>query len=210
LEAALFTWSKTMKFNITNRWTGKVQVEAEIECAEDTPVSIKLSLAVKWAVKTRADLSEADLSGANLSRADLSEADLSRADLSGADLLGANLSEADLLGAYLSGADLSEADLLGADLSGANLLGATWTDGAPITRPPLQIGGLPYRVIILDAHAQIGCYLLRLSEWESLTEAEAQAIDGRAGFEFWRVWRDPLLALARADMRSFDRAEAKP
>ena len=81
------------------------------------------------AVRTRANLSGADLSGANLSRADLSGANLSRANLYGADLYGANLSRANLSGANLSRADLSRADLYGAnlsraDLSRANLSGA--------------------------------------------------------------------------------------
>ena len=74
--------------------------------------------AVQEAIKTRADLSGADLRGADLVRADLSGADLRGADLGGADL-----SEADLGGADLRGAYLSEADLGGADLGGAYLGG---------------------------------------------------------------------------------------
>jgi hypothetical protein len=76
------------------------------------------------AVKSRANLSGANLYGANLSRANLSGANLSGANLSRADLSGADLSRADLSGADLSGADLSRADLSGANLSGANLSGA--------------------------------------------------------------------------------------
>jgi len=123
-------------YKIINRFTGEVQFTAEIECAPDASPSIKLGLAVKFAIKSRADLSGADLSradlseanlsgadlsGANLSRADLSEANLSRADLSEANLSGADLSGANLSRADLSRADLSEANLSGADLSGANL-----------------------------------------------------------------------------------------
>jgi len=128
-----------MKFAIRNRWSGEVQFEAEIEASDDTPLSVKVGLAVKWGMKSGADLSGADLSGAylfganlsdahlsraNLSRANLSRANLSRANLSGANLSGANLSGANLSGADLSGADLSGADLSGADLSGAYLFGA--------------------------------------------------------------------------------------
>jgi hypothetical protein len=98
-----------MKFEVRNRFSGAVQFTAEIECGENTSTSVKLGLAVRWAIKSRANLS-----GADLSRADLSGADLSRADLSGADLSGADLS-----GANLSGADLSRANLSGANLSGA-------------------------------------------------------------------------------------------
>ena len=124
------------QFEVRNRWTNAVQFTAEITVTPDMSYSVKLGLAVKWAVKSGADLSWANLSGvnllgANLSRADLSWADLSRAYLSGANLLGANLSRADLsranlsgvnlLGANLSRADLSWADLSRAYLSGANL-----------------------------------------------------------------------------------------
>ena len=114
------------KFNILNRYTGAVQVTAEIDVTPDMSPRIKLGLAIRWAAKSRADLSRADLYGADLSGADLSGADLSGADLYGANLYGANLSGADLYGANLSGAnlygaDLSRADLYGADLSGADL-----------------------------------------------------------------------------------------
>jgi uncharacterized protein YjbI with pentapeptide repeats len=101
--------TKTIAFEVRNRFTGSIQFTAQIACAEGELPSIKLGLAVKWAIESGAYLSGADLSGA---------------DLSGANLSGANLSRANLSGAYLSGADLSGADLSGADLSGANLSGA--------------------------------------------------------------------------------------
>ena len=110
-----------IKFSIFNRFSGSLQFTAEIDCSADVPNSCKVGLAVKWAIKSRANLYGADLSGANLSRADLYRANLYGADLSGANLSGANLSRADLSGADLSGADLSGADLSGANLSGANL-----------------------------------------------------------------------------------------
>jgi hypothetical protein len=149
-----------VKFSVNNRFSGAVQFTAEIECADAASTSIKLGLAVQWAIKSRADLrgaylsgadlsgaylsgadlSGADLSGANLSRANLSGANLSRANLSGANLSGADLrgaylsgaylSGADLRGAYLRGANLSGADLSGADLSGADLSGAKDADYA--------------------------------------------------------------------------------
>jgi hypothetical protein len=103
-----------MQFEIRNRWTGNVQIAAEVECDTDASTPIKLGLAVRWAVKAKANLSGADLSWANLSGADLSWADLSRADLSRANLSRANLSRANL-----SRADLSWANLSGADLSWA-------------------------------------------------------------------------------------------
>ena len=81
-----------MKFEIRNRWTNEVQVTAEIECDESTSVSVKLGLAVKWAVKAPANLTGANLTGA---------------DLTGAYLTGANLTGANLTGAYLTGANLA-------------------------------------------------------------------------------------------------------
>jgi uncharacterized protein YjbI with pentapeptide repeats len=99
-----------MKFEIKHRFNGSILFVIETN---------SLKLAVDAAVRSRADLS-----GANLSRADLSGANLSGADLSGANLSGANLSGADLSLADLSGANLSGADLSRAYLSLANLSGA--------------------------------------------------------------------------------------
>ena len=98
-----------MKFEVTNRFTGAVQFTAEIECDENAGRSFKLGLAVKWALK----------SGANLSGANLYAANLSGANLYAANLYGANLSGANLYGANLSGANLSRANLYGANLYGA-------------------------------------------------------------------------------------------
>ena len=99
--------TQTENFDVRNRWTNAVQFTADITCAPDTRVSVKLGLAVKWGVANKADLRGADLSGA---------------DLSGADLSGAYLSGAYLRGAYLSGAYLSGADKVERLLAIANRL----------------------------------------------------------------------------------------
>ena len=70
-----------MKFNILNRFTYSVKFTAEIDCNKDESISIKIGLAVKWAVKNKADLRSANLRSANLRSADLRFADLSSADL---------------------------------------------------------------------------------------------------------------------------------
>ena len=72
-----------MKFEIKNRFTGAVKFTAEIECEEGTSTSIKLGLAVKWAVKAGAYLADANLAGAYLARANLADADLAGAGLNG-------------------------------------------------------------------------------------------------------------------------------
>jgi hypothetical protein len=101
--------AKLLKFSVINSFSGEVQFTAEIDCDESTSSSIKLGLAVRWAIKSRADLSGANLSGADLSGANLSVANLSGANLSVANLGGANLSVANLGVANLSGANLSGA-----------------------------------------------------------------------------------------------------
>ena len=77
------------KFEIKNRWDGTIIYQDEAE---------SFKALVQSAVKSRADLS-----GANLFWANLSGANLSGANLSGANLYGANLSGADLYGFYSFG-----------------------------------------------------------------------------------------------------------
>jgi len=101
-----------MKFDILNRFSGDVQVTADIYCDENAERSEKVGLAVKWAVKNGADLSHANLSGADLSGADLSGADLSHANLSGADLSLAALRGTILRGTILSLAALSDVPVI--------------------------------------------------------------------------------------------------
>ena len=122
-----------IKFEVKNRFGGEVQFTAEIDCDEAASVSVKLGLAVKWAVKAGANLAGAnlagaDLAGAYLARAYLAGADLADANLAGANLAGANLARAYLADAYLAGAYLADADLAGANLAGAYLAGADLAD----------------------------------------------------------------------------------
>ena len=113
-----------MKFEILNRFTRAVQITAEIDCSPETHLSVKLGLAVRWAIKNKADLSSANLRSADLRLADLRSADLRSADLRLADLRSADLRSADLRSADLSSADLRSADLRLADLRSADLSSA--------------------------------------------------------------------------------------
>ena len=45
-----------IKCDVLNRWSGKVQFTAEIDCEEGESESVKLGLAVRWAVETGANL----------------------------------------------------------------------------------------------------------------------------------------------------------
>ena len=116
----------TEKFDIRNRFSGEIIFTAELTCSPDTLPSIKLGLAVKAAVKARANLAGANLTDANLTDANLAGAYLAGAYLTGACLTGANLTDANLADAnltdaYLAGANLTDAYLTGANLTDANL-----------------------------------------------------------------------------------------
>ncbi|WP_425639978.1 pentapeptide repeat-containing protein [Agrobacterium radiobacter] len=113
-----------MKFDILNRFSGEVLFSAEISASADEMPSVKLGMAVKVAVKEKANLHGANLHGANLHGANLHGANLHGADLRSANLHGANLHGANLHGANLHGANLHGANLHGADLRSANLRSA--------------------------------------------------------------------------------------
>ena len=113
-----------MKYEITNRYTGKTQFTVNICCDDNATINQKIGLSVNWALE-----SAAKLHGADLRWADLQGADLHGATLEGADLRNVTLRGADLRWADLRGADLRWANLRGADLQGAKLHGATLVDG---------------------------------------------------------------------------------
>jgi hypothetical protein len=113
-----------MKFEVLNRWTGEVQFTAEIDADDSTPRSIRLRLAVQWALKNHSDLRGSNLSGSNLSCSDLSGSNLSGSNLSCSDLSGSNLSGSNLSGSDLRGSNLSGSNLSGSNLSGSNLSGS--------------------------------------------------------------------------------------
>ena len=45
-----------MKFEILNRWTGKVQLTAEIYVPDDAPLALKMGMVVRWALENDAYL----------------------------------------------------------------------------------------------------------------------------------------------------------
>jgi len=152
-------------FRIKHRFTGKILFE--LQCKS-------LKICIEAAVKSRADLSGADLSGA-----DLSGADLSGADLSGADLYGANLSRADLYGANLSGAD---------------------GEKTTIKYTPLQISGLRWSIFIFDKDMKIGCEYHSISNWWSFDDDRISKMESDA-LDFWKANKPMLQALCAANGR---------
>jgi len=159
-----------IKFDVLNRFSGEVQFTAEIDCAESTPRSVKLGLAVRWAVKTGASLNRANLDGANLDGASLNRANLYRANLDGANLDGANLDGANLYRANLDGANLYRA-------SGVNdYIKCIQIDQYPIT----------YTSDVM----QIGCQQHKISEWREFDDRRIAEMDGKAALRFWRKYKD--------------------
>jgi hypothetical protein len=128
-----------VKFEIRNRFDGKVQFECELtaEIAEQ-PYTMKLGFAVRKAIDACADLAGADLMCANLAAAHLEGAKLKEANLAWANLVCANLAGANLNGANLTGADITGANLKRANLAGANLAGAN-LEGANLEGANLEV-----------------------------------------------------------------------
>ena len=191
-----------MKYDIQNRHTGEIQFTADFACANDFSDSVKIGLAVRWAIENDVDLSGAllnganlsyadlhgalqsganlryvNLHGANLSKANLSEANLLYADLHDANLRYADLSEANLSEANLLYADLCEADLSGADLSGANLHGANLNKTCGILRVGPSADGYEFFGVVRDDRVWIkaGC------RWFTVADARSHWNKTRGG-----------------------------
>lgn len=152
-----------MKYKIKNRYTGEVQFVAEIDCDEDASVSVKIGLAVKWGIKTAANLVGANLAGSYLVDANLARANLANANLANANLAGANLVDADLINANLAGANLA-----GANLAVAH---AALIDGGQRSDGYRFVGWIKDGVLQIRA----GCRNL------SISEARAHWLATRAG-----------------------------
>ena len=151
----------TEQFEVRNRWIDRVQFTAEITCAPDASVSIKLGLAVLWGHANGARLDGASLVGASLDGASLDGASLVGASLVGASLDGARLVGASLVGASLDGASLDGASLVGARLVGASLVGAS-LDGASLDGASLvgaSLDGASLDGASLDGASLVGASL---------------------------------------------------
>ena len=194
-------------YQIKSWLTGAVLFGCDVP---DAHSGMAARFALEKATQSRADLSRANLSGADLSGANLyganlcganlCGANLSRANLCGANLYGANLCGANLCGANLCGANLSRANLCGANLSraylsGANLYGAK-IDGEEIKKPPVQIGGLAWDVLITEGFMRIGCQRHTHEAWAEFGPDEIHDMAGNAT-EFWEQWKAILLSICK-------------
>ena len=145
-----------MLYEILHEKTGRVLFRLECGSIADC---------VETAVKSRANLSRANLSNTNLYGADLSRANLYGANLSRASLYGADLSRANLSRANLSRANLSNTNLYGADLYGANLSRANLSNtnlyGADLSGARIDALALARQKIVPDG---------TLVVWKKLSE----------------------------------------
>ena len=166
-----------MKYEIKNRYTGDVQFTAEIDCDEGQERSVKLGLAVKWAVSN----------GANLRDANLRDANLRYANLRDANLLGANL-----LGANLEDANLRDANLLGANLEDANLRDANLRDAKGNKKQVKSLQIEKYDISYTSEALQIGCENHKITDWWDFDDKRILVMDGRDALKWWRKWK-PIL-----------------
>ena len=105
---------------------------------------------------------------------------------SGADLGDANLRSANLRSANLRSANLGDANLWGANLGDANLWGAKIETNITVTKPPIQILGLEWLVTIWDAHMQIGCEFHSHNKWIGFSDDDWLRMGGKAALKMKR------------------------
>ena len=72
-----------------------------------------------------------------------------------------------------------------------------------MTKPPIQVLGLDWPVMILDTHMQIGCEMHSLTDWMAFDNERIARMGGASSRRFWDVNKEPLMALARANGRPF-------
>lgn len=72
-------------------------------------------------------------------------------------------------------------------LRGADLWGAK--------NAPFVGYGLRWPVLVWGDHMRIGCECHAIDEWREFTDDDIDGMDPEA-LAFWRVWKEPLLAIA--------------
>ncbi len=173
----------TQKYEIKNRFTGKVLFSCDI------PEGMESGMIARHALET-AIADGANLWGANLWGANLEGANLEGANLRDANLQCANLQCANLQCANLKDANLQCANLEGANLQCANLEGANLRDAK---NAPVIISGLRWTVYICGTGMmRIGCQNHSVEAWKNFTDEEIKSMDSDA-LEFWNKYKTMLL-----------------
>ena len=71
------------------------------------------------------------------------------------------------------------------------------------------IPGFRWIITITDKHMRIGCQFHEIEAWDSFTDREIAAMDGKHSLRFWRENKDGLIALARAHAKRAVEAKSK-
>jgi len=207
-----------VKIQIKCRWKETVLFEGEYESTRECLVA---------AVKSGANLRDANLYGASLCGANLCDASLCGANLRGANLCGANLRGANLCDASLCGANLRSANLRSANLYDANLYGANLYDanlrdanlcgaslyganlydaslcganlrGEKLKIEPIQILGLSnYWVLITPQYIRIGCERHKWQEWRDFDTKRIRLMDGEVAVKWWKSHKSLIIEAAK-------------
>jgi hypothetical protein len=103
---------------------------------------------------------------------------------------------------FIAGIDGAERlDLTRANFDGANLYGAlvdgALVEGHKITIAPVTVSALQYRVTIIDDRIIIGCQDHTVKAWAKFGDDAIARMDSGA-LDFWRVWKAPILAMAKS------------
>lgn len=159
-------------------------VEAAVRDGADLSGANLRRAMLRHAVLDGAVLKGACLWGATLDHAQMTGADLSHADCRAAQMKEICLAESicrrtDFRGAYLQGAIVREGVFIAAQFSCPSVFSVPWEEAGdlndatywhrgetpcPLTRSPIVIGGLPRRVVVMDAHVLIGTDLHPFAE----------------------------------------------
>jgi hypothetical protein len=183
-----------MKFDILDK-SGKVIFMADVDCDETCDTSIKIGLAVNYAIRHKINLIGADLRGVDLSGTELRGINLSQANLSYTSMRDADLSYTDLGYASLSGAELYGTNLSYASLSGANLRD-TDLSYANLSCADLRVLQTDiWTCYIQKEYIRIGCQFFTVDEWLRFSDKEISKMDSNA-LAWWKVWKPILLSIA--------------
>ena len=153
----------------------------------------------------KATLDRIQLPGACLEAAVLEDASFIYANLKNTDFCGANLRNADFTCAHLYGASFRNADLTNVNFQFANLTNIDWHcailngtnygPGIPMTKPPAQITGFRWNILIFDKHIKIGCQIHPTKSWAKFHDGTINSMSIYA-LDFWRKHKDMIFAAA--------------